>query len=98
MAPKHDSTSRARRVSAWIGLATLLGWLLVQNTVLLIVMGSRLDWGPVAARVVGLGRIVEVVFHTVGPQLIGGALLAIGIVSAAAMLTARLGQREARHA
>lgn len=98
MAPKQNTTSRTRRVSAWIGLAVLVGWLLVQNTVLLIVMGSRLDWGPVAVRVAGMWRAIEVVLLTVGPQLIGGMLLAIGVVSAAALLTARLGQREARHA
>jgi len=98
MAPKQDTTNRTRRLTAWFGLAVLLGWLLVQNTVLLVVMGSRLDWGPVTARVVGMWRVVEVLMQTVGPQLIGGTLLAMGIVSAAAMLTARLGQREARHA
>lgn len=98
MAPKSNPGGPARRLYVWIGLAVLLGWLLVQNTVLLLVMGSRLEWSKVAAQAAAIWRAVEVVTQTVGPQLIGGALLAVGIVSAAALVVARVGQREARHA
>jgi hypothetical protein len=98
MAPKSRPASPARRLYVWIGLALLVGWLLVQNTVLLLVMSSRLEWSKMATHTTTVWRAVEVVMQTVGPQLIGGALLAIGIVSAAALVVARVGQREARHA
>ena len=98
MTPRAELAGKLRRTAPWLALVMLGGWMIVENVVLLVVLGARLNWTPALTTAQGLLKIVEVLALTVGPRLLGGALVAVAAMLLLFAASGRNRVKEARHA